>query len=122
MAVDWKQYELVLEEDSSKECEVTGRDMGGTDIFTCPVSDMIEGKSPKWIPQNCRDSYGGYQSYTFYFLRTDEEAVYLYTDRHYRVDIILKPGEEWSSGWYDFGTWSYCVTLKLKRKENKPFK
>jgi hypothetical protein len=119
MAIDWNEYELVLEEDSSKECEVTGRDMGGIDRFTCPVSDLIEGKSPHWTPENCRDSYGGYQSYTFYFLRADEEAVHLYTDKHYRQDIDLKPGETWTSGWYSFGEWSYCVSLQVSKKNKQ---
>ena len=27
MAVNWNEYELVLEAESSKECEVTGRDI-----------------------------------------------------------------------------------------------
>ena len=117
MAINWKEYELVLVEDSSKECEVTGRDMGGIDRFSCPVADLVEKQSPKWTPENCRDTYGGYQSYTFYFLGADDEAVHLYTDKHYRVNIDLKPGEEWSNGWYSFGTWDYCVTLKLRKKE-----
>ncbi len=116
MAVNWNEYELVLEEESSKECEVTGRDMGGTDVFTCDVSALIKTKSPQWHPQNCRDSYGGYQSYTFYFLSAGDEAVHLYTDKHYRQDITLKLGEQWSSGWYSFGSWDYCVRLKLRKK------
>ena len=116
MAINWKDYELVLEEESSKECEVTGRDMGGTDVFTCDVCALIGNKSPKWMPQNCRDSYGGYQSYTFYFLNADDEPVHLYTDKHYRQDITLKPGEQWSSGWYSFGSWDYNVRLKLRKK------
>ena len=115
MAINWNDYELVLKEESSKECEVTGRDMGGIDVFTCPVANLISNQSPKWQPQNCRDSYGGYQSYTFYFLSADDEAVHLYTDKHYRVDITLKPGDTWSSGWYCFGTWSYCVKLELRK-------
>lgn len=55
MAVNWNEYELVLEAESSKECEVTGRDMGGTETFTCPVSDLIENKSPKWTPEGNLD-------------------------------------------------------------------
>ena len=121
MAINWNEYELVLEEESSKECEVTGREMGGTDRFVCPVSELIgEGKSPRWQREDGRNgSYGGYQSYTFYFLRVDDKAVYLSTDTHYRVDITLYPdGEKWSSGWYDFGTWSYIVRLSLRKKQH----
>jgi len=120
MKVNWNDYELVLEEESSKECEVTGRDMGGIDRFTCDVSTLVDrDKSPRWIPENCRDSYGGYQSYTFYFLSVDDEAVHLYTDKHYREDIILHPGKKWSSGWYSFGSWDYCVRLELRKKQQK---
>lgn len=116
MAINWNDYELVLEEDSSKECEVTGREMGGIDVFTCPVSDLIENKSPQWHSKSGSYSYGGYQSYTFYFLSADNEAVNLYTDKHYRQDIKLLPdGEKWSSGWYSFGEWSYCVRLYVRK-------
>lgn len=121
MAVNWNDYELVLEEESSKECEVTGREMGGTNRYVYPVSELIDSDmSLRWKREDGREgSYGGYQSYTFYFLRVDGDAVYLYTDKHYRVDITLHPdGEEWSSGWYDFGTWSYCVRLSLRKKQH----
>jgi hypothetical protein len=117
MAVNWNEYELVLEAESSKECEVTGRDMGDTETFTCPVSDLIENKSPKWTPQGNYGSYGGYESYTFYFLRVDEDCIHLYTDKYFRQDITLKPGERWSSGWSSFGSWDYCTSLKLRKKE-----
>jgi len=117
MAVNWNDYELVLKEESSKECEVTGRDMGGIEIYTCPVSDLIENKNPRWTPKDSNSSYGGYQSYTFYFLRADEESIHLYTDKHYRQDITLKPGEEWSSGWFSFGSWDYLTSLELRKKE-----
>ena len=119
MEINWNDYELVLKEESSKECEVTGRDMGGIDVFTCSVASLISNQSPKWNPKNCRGSYGGYQSYTFYFLGADEEAVHLYTDKHYRQDITLKPGENWSSGWYSFGSWDYCVRLELRKIQQK---
>ena len=118
MAVNWNDYELVLKEESSKECEVTGRDMGVTKVYTCDVSKLIENNSLAWQPEKGSDSYGGYQSYTFYFLSADDEAVHLYTNKHYRQDIKLLPdGEKWSSGWYGFGTWSYCVRLELRKKQ-----
>lgn len=117
MAVNWNDYELVLKEESSKECEVTGRDMGGIDVYTCDVSKLIENNSPAWQPEKGSASYGGYQSYRFYFLSADDEAVHLYIDKHYRQDITLRPGESWSSGWYGFGTWSYCVRLELRKKQ-----
>ena len=49
-------------------------------------------------------------------IRADDEAVHLYTDKHYRQDIKLLPdGEKWSSGWYSFGEWSYCVRLYVRK-------
>ena len=119
MAVNWNDYELVLKEESSKECEVTGRDMGGIVVFTCDVRTLIENKSPRWQPEKGSTSYGGYQSYTFYFLNADDEAVHLYTNKHYRQDITLHPDDHWSSGWYSFGTWNYHVSLELRKKQQK---
>ena len=119
MAINWNEYELVLKEDSSKECEVTGRDMGGTETFICPIKDLIENNSPEWKPLGNYSSYGGYQAYHFSFKHVDDEGIHLVVDRSYSQDIILKPGEEWSSGWYCFGEWSYCVRLSLRKTENK---
>ena len=116
MAINWSEYELVLEENSSKECEVTGRDMGGTKTFTCPVSALTGDELPRWTSDS-NYRYGGYQAYTFYFLRTDDEAIYLYTDKFHRQEIRLQPNEIWSSGWYSFGEWSYCVRLQVRKKQ-----
>ena len=44
MAVNWKEYELVLKASDSKTCEVTGREMGDTVIHVCPVSKMKKNK------------------------------------------------------------------------------
>ena len=119
MAINWNEYELVLKERSSKECEVTGRDMGGTDIFTCPISKLQKGLSPKWTPESGYGDYGGYQSYQFTFKGTDDESVHVSVYKHYHIDVVLKPGEEWSDGWYEFGSWSYCVSLSVRKIEQK---
>ena len=114
--IDWNEYELVLEEESEKECEVTGRDMGGIESFTCPLRDLINSDgTPQWTPKGDYYSYGGYQAYHFRFKHVDDEGVHLAVDRSYSQDIVLKPGEKWSSGWYDFGSWSYCVRLTLRK-------
>ena len=119
MDINWKEYELILKEDSSKECEVTGRDMGGTETFTCKISDLLQYSVPKWTPEGNYSNYGGYQAYSFSFKGIDDEGVHIITDKHYKTEVVLKPGEEWSSGWYCFGEWSYCVRLSLRKIENK---
>lgn len=117
--IDWNEYELVLKEDSSKVSEVTGEDMGGTESFTCKISDLLKCNEPKWTRENAYSDYGGYQAYVFSFKCVDDEGVHILPDRHYKTEIILKPNEEWSSGWYCFGEWSYCVRLSLRKIENK---
>lgn len=113
MAINWNEYELVLEDSSSKECEVTGREMGGTTENTCPVSTLMSGDGhPRWS-----NNYGGYGSVRVIFLRTDDEAIHLRIHNGYDFEKSLKPGEEWSSGWYDFGSWSYHVKLYLRKIE-----
>ena len=117
MAINWNEYELVLTEDSYKVCEVTGRDMGGPETFTCKISDLFKYNRPKWLPEGNYNSYGGYQTYQFVFKGVDDEGVHMVVDRLYHIDIVLKPGEEWSSGWYSFGEWSYAVKLALRKIE-----
>ena len=115
MAINWNDYELVLEEESSKECEVTGRDMGGIATYTCPVGELLNKEgSPKWTPEG----YGGYQAYRFFFERADDEKLYMRAEKNYTERFELKPGDKWSSSWYSFGTWSYCVRLKLRKIES----
>lgn len=110
MAVDWKNYELVLEASDRKECEVTGRDMGGTEEYTCPVCKLKENEPVPWEP-----SYGGYEAINVSFLRTDDEAVYLNIHSFYHSEKALKPGEDWESGWWSFGTWDYHVRITLRK-------
>lgn len=112
MKIDWNEYELVLEDSSSKECEVTGREMGGTEINTCPLSTLIQNASPSWSK-----GYGGYGSVGVTFLGADDEGVHLKIHNGYDSLQTLKPGDSWSSGWYDFGTWSYHVEIYLRKIE-----
>ena len=117
MAINWKEYELVLTENSYKVCEVTGDTLGGPETFTCKISDLLKYNRPRWIPEGDYNSYGGYQAYHFDFRGVDDEGVHIVVDRLYHIDIVLKPGEEWSSGWYSFGEWSYAVRLTLRKIE-----
>lgn len=119
MAVNWKNYQLLLTDTDSKECEVTGRDMGGTATHQCPVSAMKENEQVVWKPR-----YGGYEAVTVTFLGTDDETIHLRLHSGFDFNKDLKPDEEWESGWYSFGTWSHYVKIKLQKIEEddqKPF-
>ena len=119
MKINWENYELVLLATDHKECEVTGRDMGGTTTHVCPISKMVENKQVTWEPD-----YSGYQSVGVTFLGADDEVVRFRIYNGYNSNHDFKPGDEWSSGWYDFGSWSYHVKLKLqkiKEEDSKPF-
>lgn len=107
--IDWNEYELVLEASSEKECEVTGRDMGGTDVYTCPVSRLIANEPARWS-----GDYGGYAAIRVTFLSADDEGLHLRLYNGYDFLHTLKLGERWSSGWYSFGTWNYHVALYLQ--------
>lgn len=117
MAINWNEYELVLEEDNHKVCEVTGDDMGGIKTFTCKIRELLKHNVPRWKPEGSYSNYGGYQTYQFIFKGADDDGVHIVAYLHYHVDVVLKPGEEWSSGWYSFGEWSYHVRLTLRKIE-----
>lgn len=108
--INWNEYELVLEDSSSKECEVTGREMGGTEVHTCPVSELIANEQVRWS----RD-YGGYGSVRVTFLSANEEGVHLNIYNGYDALYTLKIGEKWTSGWYSFGSWDYYVKIYLRK-------
>ena len=108
--INWKEYELVLEDSSSKECEVTGQEMGGTEEHTCPISKMIADEKVRWS-----GDYGGYSAIRVIFLGADEDGVHLKIYNGYEALYTLKIGERWSSGWYSFGTWDYHVALFLRK-------
>ena len=107
--INWNEYELVLEDSSSKECEVTGREMGGTEEHTCPISKLIANEQVRWS-----GDYGGYSAIRVTFLGADEDGVHLNIYNGYEALCTLKIGERWSSGWYSFGTWDYHVALFLR--------
>lgn len=113
MAINWNEYELVLEATDSKNCEVTSRDMGGVAVHSCPISKMKAGEQVPWEP-----SYDGYESVKVVFLGAGE-AVHLCLYNGYEFNKDLRPGETWESGWYSFGSWDYHVALKLQKKTEK---
>ena len=112
MAVNWKEYELVLKASDSKTCEVTGREMGDTVIHVCPVSKMKKDKQVVWEP-----SYGGYDTVKVTFIDTDDEAIHINIYQHYNRETSLKPGEIWRDSWWS-GEWGYHVEIMLRKKES----
>lgn len=113
MATNWQNYELVLVDENSKTSEVTGEDMGFKARHVAPVSKMIHGELVWWTPY-----YGGYETVKVTFLGTTDDAIRLQLHNGYTFEKELKPGEEWASGWYEFGTWSHYVTIRLQEKED----
>ncbi len=109
-SINWNEYELVLEDTSSKECEVTGRETGATEINTCPVSALLGNGQPHWS-----GSYGGYGSVRVSFISADDEGLHLNIYNGYDFPYTLKLGETWSSGWYSFGSWDYLVKLYIRK-------
>lgn len=112
---------LVLICSSDKECEVTGKSMGGDYRFECPVSQLRPGSYIHWTACSYMDMP---ESSVICESVEDDKVVltqYNYSDqssRHYPNKVVLTPGgEEWSSGWYCWGSWSYCHTLRLEEKK-----
>lgn len=112
MAVNWKEYELVLKASDSKTCEVTGHEMGDTVIHVCPVSKMKKNKQVVWEP-----SYGGFDTVKVTFIDTDDEAIHMNIYQHYNREMSLKPGEVWQDSWWS-GEWGYHVKIMLRKKGN----
>lgn len=112
MAVNWKEYELVLKTSDSKTCEVTGREMGDTVIHVCPVSKMKKNKEVVWEP-----SYGGFDTVKVTFIDTDDEAIRMNIYQHYNREVSLRPGEVWQDSWWS-GEWGYHVKIMLRKKES----
>ena len=115
--MNWNDYELVLKASDSKECEVTGRDMGGDSEHVCPIGKMEKDQWVEWTPE-----YGGFDTVKVTFLGTDGESVLLNIYKSYNRRVALKPGEEWKDNWCS-GEWSYHVKIWLREKEDagKPF-
>ena len=106
---------LKLVDSSSKECEVTGRMMGGDDVYEIPVSLLVPGfvKWPQkgnpdhsivvdaigedFVQIKVRDVAGTYNPYT---LRLGERA----TSR------------------YEFGEWGYGYTVTLEEVSEEKMK
>lgn len=108
---------LKLVDSSEKECEVTGRMMGGDDVYEIPVSQLIPGNGLlKWPQQGEPDhsiiikEVG--DDYVLLTVRTVSGTWYEYT---------LHIGEKASSG-YCFGEWSYGYVISLEEAPEEKMK
>lgn len=111
MAMNWNEYEIILLDESSKECEVTGREMGGEVVNSSgPISKLVPN-----TPINWSNHYGGYGSVEVKFLGTENDGVVLDIYNGYHAKHTLHLGDEWTSGWNSFGTWDYFVTIYIQK-------
>ena len=104
---------LRLVDSSSKECEVTGRMMGGNDVYEIPVTKLKLG-FVDW-PQNGRPDH------SINILAIGENSVKLSVRSVSGSwnEYTLQLGEKASSS-YCFGEWSYGYTVTLVEvDENK---
>ena len=118
----WSDYLFLLVDDSSKENEVTGEMMGGERKFvSLPVSSYKAGDWIDWKPVS-----GGRNECSVYVKSYDKEKVTLQVfdspdlrhHSHPSYPEFHQEGDEWSSGWYEWGYWSYCHTIRLVKKES----
>ena len=120
--VNWNEYVLLLTEHSSKKSEVTGEEMGGDYPFTSlPLSQYKPGDWIQWTKLGYSED-----TCTVYCDEVSDETmklkVYNRSDQgshlypHYPE--FRQEGDEWSSGWYEWGYWSYCHTIRLVKRGN----
>lgn len=98
---------LKLVDSSEKECEVTGRMMGGDDVYEIPVSNLKLGLL-KW-PQ------GGNPDHSINIIAVGDDFVKLSVRNVAGTweEYTLHVGEKASSG-YMFGEWSYSYRVTLE--------
>ena len=96
---------LKFVDSSYKECEVTGRDMGGDDCYEMPVKDLKIGRV-NW-PNEKR-----YTNHSVYITEITEEtvAVEVYHVSRNSTKLVLRRGDKKTYS-YMFGEWSYGYTL-----------
>ncbi len=118
----WEDFLFLLTEKSYKENEVTGEDMGGTDTFvSLPVADYKPGEWIRWKPL---DSSNESCSVTVKGCDAEKVTLQVYDasdlshHNHPSYPEFRQEGDEWTSGWYDWGEWRYCHTIRLVKKES----
>lgn len=106
---------LKLVDSSSKECEVTGRMMGGDDVYEIPVSQLKPGLL-KW-PQ------GGDPDHSINIIAVGKDFVKLSVRNVSGTweEYTLHLGETAASG-YMFGEWSYSYRVTLEGADDEKIK
>ena len=102
---------LKLVDSSYKECEVTGRDMGGDDIYEIPIANL----QPGYIvwPQR------GEPGHSVKVINVGDDYITLSVtgvSRSVNGPYTLRVGESKSSSYY-FGEWSYGFTISVEERD-----
>lgn len=99
---------LRLIESSHKECEVTGRDMGGESCYETPFSNITTGMV-RWPQKSTPDHIVNIneigKDHIVLTVRTIPGTV--------SHPITLRSGDTYDYGWYSFGEWSYSYKVSL---------
>lgn len=100
---------------TSKECEVTGREMGGDDVYYMPFSSLELGR----VPWNNNDTYMNHYVEVCE-LGADFVVVEVYNWRGNKMGAPYKlyAGDK-KGGSYYFGEWSYSYSVSLVWSEMK---
>lgn len=104
------ESKLILEmvDASYKECEVTGRDLGGKNLYEIPLSSLKAG-FVNWAQDKTPD-----HSIEIKEIGEDFVVARIYNvASHPNSWKTIRAGESISID-YEFGEWSYSCTLKLK--------
>lgn len=107
---------LKLVDSSYKECEVTGRDMGGDDIYEIPIANL----QPGYIgwPQSGRPNHD------VEVIKVGEDYITLSITnvaRSTNGPYTLRVGEKKSDSYY-FGEWSYGYTVSVEEGDEERLK
>ena len=108
---------LKLVDSSYKDCEVTGRDMGGDDIYEIPIANL----QPGYIgwPQSGRPNHG------VEVITVGEDYITLSITNVARSTkngpYTLRVGEKKSYSYY-FGEWSYGYTVSVEEGDEERLK
>ena len=102
---------LKLVDSSYKECEVTGRDMGGDDIYEIPIANL----QPGYIvwPQR------GEPGHSVKVINVGDDYITLSVTgvpRSVNGPYTLRVGESKSCSYY-FGEWSYGFTISVEERD-----
>ena len=107
----WNNHDLEL----VAEKKLKGEPTAAKDEWSHHIWKLKEGEEIKWSIRHgfYHSPYGGEYAYRFTLLEAGN-SVRIKVARDTEQEIELGDGAEWSSGWYEGGDASYCVTLKVK--------